>query len=140
MNVFWGSCSKTLKLPAETSNPPTIPRHSYLTPGTAVKFHEACNYLQNGEEAVVVIAEALTKHQAADHVRHSAAQEEGGVKRCGCRERIKCSVNFMYDCGKEKQHQLDYCPAHSVKVGSPYMFKILYVPVNYDRTASSFVF
>lgn len=72
---------------------------SYLTPGTAAKFQGLWDYLQEVEEVVIVIAEALTKHQAADHIGHSAAQEIAGIKRFGWREkRRKCSVNLQCDC------------------------------------------
>ena len=45
------------------------------------------------EEVVIIIAEALTKHQAADHIRHSAAQEIAGIKRFGWREKKKKGEN-----------------------------------------------
>lgn len=56
---------------------------SYLTPGTAAKFDGVWDYLQKGKEVVIVVAEALTEHQATDHIGHRAAQEVGGIKRCG---------------------------------------------------------
>lgn len=40
--------------------------------------------MQKAEELLVVVAEALPEHQAADHIGNRAAQEEGGIKRCAC--------------------------------------------------------
>lgn len=37
--------------------------------------------MQEAEEVLVVVAEALPEHQAANHIRNGAAQEEGGIKR-----------------------------------------------------------
>lgn len=69
-----------------SNHPPThhalCTSSSYLTEGTAAKFQGLGNCVQKVEEVVIVVAEALTEHQAADHVGHSATQEEGRIKRC----------------------------------------------------------
>lgn len=44
----------------------------------------------------VVVVEALTKHQAADHIGNRAAQEEGGIKGCGWREKYNCLLRLQY--------------------------------------------
>lgn len=86
-------------------HPPTTPpgflrpSSSHLTPGAAAKFQGVCDYLQKVEEVVIVIAEALPEHQAADHIGHGAAHEESGIERCGWRKSQKCSKkNIQCDC------------------------------------------
>lgn len=65
---------------------------SYLTKGAAGKLQGICDYLQKVQEAVVIVAEALTKHQAADHIGHGATQEEGWIKRHGWKNQRRRSV------------------------------------------------
>lgn len=52
---------------------------------TAAKLYGFWDDAQKAEELLVIVAETLPEHQAADHVRNSAAQEEGGIKRCACK-------------------------------------------------------
>lgn len=52
----------------------------HLPTCTAAKLYGLWDDVQEAEEALVVVAEALPEHQAADHIRNGAAQEEGGIK------------------------------------------------------------
>ena len=53
---------------------------NYLANGAAEMSQRLWDDFQKTEEVFIIVAEALTKHQAADHVGDGAAQEEGRIK------------------------------------------------------------
>lgn len=59
---------------------------SHLSTCTAAKLYGFWDYAQKAEELLVIVAEALPEHQAADHIWNSAAQEEGGIKSLACKK------------------------------------------------------
>lgn len=59
----------------EAISPPHLPTC------TAAKLYGLCDDVQEAEEVLVFVAEALPEHQAANHIWNGAAQEEGGIKR-----------------------------------------------------------
>lgn len=54
----------------------------HLPTSTAAKLYGLCDDVQEAEEVLVIVAEALPEHQAANHIRNGATQEESGIKRC----------------------------------------------------------
>lgn len=60
---------------------------THHTTRAAIEPYEFRNDLEKVQELFVFVAEALAKHQAADHVRDGAAKQEHGVKRCTCGQR-----------------------------------------------------
>lgn len=53
----------------------------YLSLRAARELHKLSHDAEEVQELLVLISEALSKHQAADHIRHGAAQQDRGVER-----------------------------------------------------------
>lgn len=77
---------------------PNLPVH------TAAKLYGVWDDVQEAEEVLVVVAEALPEHQAANHIGNGAAQEEGGIKRSAYkggnglwRSTLKATPRALYD-------------------------------------------
>lgn len=60
---------------------------SHLPTCAAAKLYDFWDDVQKAEELLVIVAEALPEHQAADHIGNGAAQEEGGIKSRACKRR-----------------------------------------------------